>query len=109
MRALYRSVCRSGEAEESHPGGGVFGSCCGPHTAGSRHVHCVCDGYGGIPQGQQDSAAHGECCWSYVCSVKSFYHVTFRFFCAMTFFAVPVCAVCSAGSPGSCPHNCPDL
>ncbi len=22
-------------------------------------VHCVCDGYGGIPQGQQDSSAHG--------------------------------------------------
>lgn len=74
MRALYWSVCRGGETEESHPGGGVFGSCCGPHTAGSRHVHCVCDGDGGIAQGQQDSAAHGECCLSdrmYVCQAST--------------------------------------
>lgn len=58
--AMCRSVCRSGEAEESNPGGGFSGSCRGPHTAGTCHVHCVCDGNGGLPQGQQDPAAHGE-------------------------------------------------
>ncbi len=97
MCALYRSVCRGGEAEESHPGGGVFGSCCGPHTAGSRHVHCVCDGYGGIPQGQQDSSAHGDCCLSgHMCvrSVKTFYHVTFGYFCVLWLKVDFLCSSC---------------
>jgi len=80
VRAMYWSVCRSGETEESHPGGGVFGSCCGSHSAGSCHVYCVSDWDGGISQGQQDSAAHGECCLSkhiYVCQASTILLVLF--------------------------------
>ena len=58
--AVYRGVCRSGEAEESNPGGAFPGSCCGAHPAGPGDVYSVSGGHGRIPPGQQDPAAHGE-------------------------------------------------
>ena len=57
------SVCRSGKAEESNPGGSFPGSCCGAHPAGVGDVHSVGGGNGRIPQGQQNPAAHGNVCW----------------------------------------------
>lgn len=58
--AVCRGVCRSGEAEESNPGGAFPGACCGAHPPGPGDVYSVSGGHGRIPPGQQDPAAHGE-------------------------------------------------
>lgn len=60
LRAVCGGVCRSGAAEEPNPGGAFLGSCCGAHPAGPGDVHRVRGGHGGIPEGQQDPAAHGR-------------------------------------------------
>lgn len=58
--AVCGGVRRSGKAEESNPGGALPGTSCGAHPAGPGDVHGVSGGHGGIPQGQQDPAAHGK-------------------------------------------------
>lgn len=58
--AVCGGVRRSGKAEESNPGGALPGASCGAHPAGPGDVHGLTGGHGGIPQGQQDPAAHGK-------------------------------------------------
>lgn len=60
MRAVCGRVRRGGAAEEPDPGGPVPGPGCGADPAGSSHVHRVCGRHGGLAEGQQDAAAHGD-------------------------------------------------